>query len=220
MRTTTTRLILLLAGVLLAGCAKKLPPPSPPPVAPTPPAAPAPKQNLIVLLPEPDGKVGAVTVTNQAGTAQLDQAYAAVRVENSTVAPQAMTVDEGRVRQLFGGVLDALPLAQVRFQLYFEQATDRLVPESAAMLADVVRAIRERRSTDVSVVGHTDTTGDSKLNYELGLRRARAVAELLKQSGAAASVLNAASHGESDLLVKTGDNVAEPKNRRVEIVVR
>lgn len=211
------RWTLLLAAVLLGGCAKKLPPPSPPP---SPPVAQAPKQNLIVLLPETDGKVGRVTVTNQAGTVQLEHPYAAARVENSSVAPEVVTIDEGRVRQLFGGVLDALPLAQVRFQLYFQQATDQLVPESAAMLADVVRAIRERRSTDVSVVGHTDTTGDSKLNYELGLRRARAVVELLQQSGAEASVLNAASHGESDLLVQTGDNVAEPKNRRVEIVVR
>lgn len=211
------RWTLLLAAVLLGGCAKKLPPPSPPP---SPPVAQAPKQNLIVLLPETDGKVGRVTVTNQAGTVQLEHPYAAARAENSSVAPEAVTIDEGRVRQLFGGVLDALPLAQVRFQLYFQQATDQLVPESAAMLADVVRAIRERRSTDVSVVGHTDTTGDSKLNYELGLRRARAVVELLQQSGAEASVLNAASHGESDLLVQTGDNVAEPKNRRVEIVVR
>lgn len=211
------RWTLLLAAVLLGGCAKKLPPPSPPP---SPPVAQAPKQNLIVLLPETDGKVGRVTVTNQAGTVQLEHPYAAARVDNSSVAPEVVTIDEGRVRQLFGGVLDALPLAQVRFQLYFQQATDQLVPESAAMLVDVVRAIRERRSTDVSVVGHTDTTGDSKLNYELGLRRARAVVELLQQSGAEASVLNAASHGESDLLVQTGDNVAEPKNRRVEIVVR
>jgi outer membrane protein OmpA-like peptidoglycan-associated protein len=211
--------ILAVAVVLLAGCAKKLPPPAPAP-PPAPVATPAPKQNLIVLLPEPDGKVGKLTITNAGGTSLLDHAYAAARVENAATAPESIVIDEARTRQLFGSVLDALPLAQAQFQLYFQQATDQLVPESAAMLSEVVRAIRDRRSTDVSVVGHTDTTDDARRNYELGLRRARAVAELLKKSGADAAVLNVASHGEANPLVKTGDNVAEPKNRRVEIVVR
>lgn len=210
---------LTVAVLLLAGCAKKLPPPAPAP-PPAPLAAPAPKQNVIVLLPEPDGKVGKVTITNTGGTRQLDSAYAAARVESASTAPASIVMDEARTRQLFGSVLDTLPLAQVQFQLYFQQATDQLVLESAAMLSEVVRAIRDRRSTDVSVVGHTDTTGDARLNYELGLRRARAVAELLKQSGADAAVLNVASHGEGNPLAKTEDNVAEPKNRRVEIVVR
>jgi len=206
--------------VLMAACARKLPPPAPVPPPPAPVAAPAPKQNLIVLLPDPEGKVGKVTVTNQGGTTRLDRAYAAARVENASTAPESVVMDDARARQLFGGVLDTLPLAQAQFQLYFQQATDQLVPESAAMLADVIRTIRQRRSTDVSIVGHTDTTGDAKLNYELGLRRARAVAELLAKAGADPAGLNITSHGEANPLVKTGDSVVEPKNRRVEIVVR
>lgn len=214
----TKQLLPIVPLVLLAACARKPPPPAPAP--PVSVAAPAPKQNLIVLLPDPDGKVGKVTVTNQGGTRQLDQAYAAARVENAGTAPEPAVMDEARARQLFAGVLDAMPLAQAQFQLYFQQSTDRLVPESAAMLAGVIRAIRERRSTDTSIVGHTDTTGDARLNFELGLRRARAVAELLAKAGADPAVLNVTSHGEANPLVQTADNVAEPKNRRVEIVVR
>jgi outer membrane protein OmpA-like peptidoglycan-associated protein len=89
-----------------------------------------------------------------------------------------------------------------------------------ALIADVIREIRNRRSTSVTAVGHTDTTDSAANNYELGLRRARRVAEILMGEGLSIDSLIVASHGESDLLVKTPDAVAEPRNRRVEVVVR
>jgi len=46
------------------------------------------------------------------------------------------------------------------------------------------------------------------------------VRNVLVDAGISASMIEVASHGEADLLVKTGDNAAEPRNRRVEISVR
>jgi outer membrane protein OmpA-like peptidoglycan-associated protein len=88
------------------------------------------------------------------------------------------------------------------------------------MVPDVIRVARERRSTSVSATGHTDTTGNNAANYELGLKRAKRVAEILQEAGLRADAVSTASHGETDLLVKTADNVDEPRNRRVEVVIR
>ena len=77
------------------------------------------------------------------------------------------------------------------------------------------------RFPDVAVVGHTDTTGTPAVNFELGLRRATMRSQPPRRRrprrGRSSSVT---SHGEADLLVKTADEVSEPRNRRVEITVR
>jgi outer membrane protein OmpA-like peptidoglycan-associated protein len=54
----------------------------------------------------------------------------------------------------------------------------------------------------------------------LGLKRATSVQRLLVDVGLDPSIIEVRSHGEVDQAVKTPDNTAEPRNRRVEIVVR
>ena len=58
------------------------------------------------------------------------------------------------------------------------------------------------------------------MNVELGLRRATTIRGRLIEAGVASSMIEVSSHGEADLLIKTADDVAEPRNRRVEITVR
>jgi outer membrane protein OmpA-like peptidoglycan-associated protein len=73
---------------------------------------------------------------------------------------------------------------------------------------------------DISVVGHTDTVGDKRYNYQLSLKRAMTVSALLTAKGVAPSIIDTASHGKDNPLVPTGDQVPEPRNRRVEVTVR
>ncbi|MEO8663280.1 MAG: OmpA family protein [Bryobacteraceae bacterium] len=185
------------------------------------PAAPSPKQNVFALLPEADGKVGAIAVTNQAGNQELRQANQAVRVERADVAPPSpFTLDDAAVKRLFGSALEVLPEAEVRFVLYFIEGTDGLTAESTAQLPAIQSSVQQRRSTAISLIGHTDTTGDRQANYQLGLRRAERVAGILKGTGVEETSLFVESHGEADLAVKTPRGVAEARNRRVEVIVR
>jgi outer membrane protein OmpA-like peptidoglycan-associated protein len=58
------------------------------------------------------------------------------------------------------------------------------------------------------------------MNYKLGLDRAQEIRDLLVSQGIDPKVIEVTSHGEDNPLVKTEDDVPEPKNRRVEIVIR
>ena len=206
-----------LASLLLlaCGCARKQA------KAPLLPAPPQPKQNLIVLLPDPEGKPSGITVTNSAGAQSLTQPYQAVRVERSDAAPTPpFAMDKAEVRRVFGAVLDALPAPEVEFTLYFGESSEVLLPESQAQLPAISNTIRERHSTAISLIGHTDTTGDPQSNYRLGLRRAQGVAAILREHGVNTSNLFVDSHGDADLEVKTGRGVTESRNRRVEVIVR
>jgi len=197
----------------MGGCARK-------PVQ-TPPTAPAAKQNVFALLPDPEGKPGGIVVKNQAGAQDLSQPYQAVRVERPDVSPSApFALDQPEVRRLFGAALDVLPAPEVAFILYFDEDRDVLTPESTARIPSILNAIRERSSTAITVTGHTDTMASPQYNYQLGMRRAQGVAGILIGAGVATSDLFVASHGDADLAVPTGRGVAELRNRRVEVIVR
>lgn len=61
----------------------------------------------------------------------------------------------------------------------------------------------------------------TEINYRLSLKRAEAVRDLLVATGVDANVIEVASHGESNPVVATEDDVDEPRrNRRVEVTVR
>jgi outer membrane protein OmpA-like peptidoglycan-associated protein len=62
--------------------------------------------------------------------------------------------------------------------------------------------------------------GTQQANFDLGLKRAMMVRTLLVEAGLSAASIDVTSHGELDLLVKTPDETAEPRNRRVDIAVR
>ena len=129
-------------------------------------------------------------------------------------------MDEVDIRKKFGRALDAQPVPPVTFTLYFKSGTDSLTEVSEKLIPDILRTIEERKSTDISVVGHTDTKGSAEYNRRLSYKRALQVKEILVAKGVHAGFLDVNSHGESNPVVPTGDNISEPKNRRVEVTVR
>lgn len=203
----------VLAVVLAAGCAGKRPPSSTP-VPVVPPA-------VVVLLPDPETKTtGRARVSNEFGSTNLTTARASTLV-TGTAAPAAVTtMSEAEIERLFGPALAALPPAPRHFTLQFRFESDALTPESAALIPDILKAVKALAVPEVVVVGHTDTMGDAKSNVALGLKRAETVRTILVQAGLPPSTIDLASHGEADPAVQTRNNVPEPRNRRVEITVR
>jgi outer membrane protein OmpA-like peptidoglycan-associated protein len=178
-------------------------------------------KGLVVLLPQPDGKAGQVVVSNAGGTQVLTEAGQGVAVPDAERAPLSpVAMDDVKIREDFGEALAALPPPPIHFILYFRTDTTELTEESRKVLAQVLPAVVERKSTDVSVVGHTDTVGTREYNCNLGMERALLLKNILVSLGINPAFIEVASHGEGNLLVKTGDEVDEPRNRRVEVVVR
>jgi outer membrane protein OmpA-like peptidoglycan-associated protein len=199
------------AVVLAEGCGpQKVAPPAPPP-----------SPELIVLLADPDnGAIGRASVASGPGTVDLIGDRSATRVLANRPPTPPEVLDEAEVQRVFGGALAALPMAPALFNLYFKFDSDELTDESRALVPKILEAVTSRPAPDVVVVGHTDTTGSSRANFELGLKRAGTIRNLLVRAGLEASLMELASHGEADLLVPTADETPEPRNRRVEIAVR
>lgn len=187
---------------------------------PQPASAPAPTRDVIVLLPDHQGKTGAIIVSGKGGERRLSKPGQAVGVPAGAApeTPYVMTREE--VSLQVGPALSALPPPPLQFILYFKRDNIELTAESQEKMRQVVRTIRNRPPVDISVVGHTDTVASKNYNYRLSLQRSKAVAALLTAEGVDPSLIEIASHGEDNPLVPTGDNVPEPRNRRVEVTVR
>ena len=190
--------LLLLVGVL-GGCAAK-------------------QQGLFVVLPNPDGTSGAITVSEGQNSVVLDRPYAAEDVKGDKV--EQTTSDSAQVQQVFGSALAAQPILPEHFRLYFLKDKDVMTAESQQQYKNVFADIKRRPVYQVEVIGYTDTLGQQPYNQELSLKRAAALRDELVRDGLNPDSITIAGRGELDLAVPTGPQVAEPRNRRVEITVR
>ncbi len=186
--------------LLLSGCAKK---------------------TMVVLLPDPEGKVGHVTVSTDVGSLDITKAREATVVKGREYEPAPPKIlSEDEIKAQFSSALEALPVQPVHFILYFKGDSTGLTADSRNTLPTILASIHNRRSQDISVIGHTDTAGSRQYNLQLSRKRASAIKKILIQKGIDSAYIKSTSHGEENPLIKTGDNVHEPRNRRVEVVVR
>jgi outer membrane protein OmpA-like peptidoglycan-associated protein len=194
--------------VLAAGCAKY-------PVVRQPPA----RADLYVLLADAAGTVGTLIVTSEGREHALSTANAAVRVPRPGVIETTAVTDAER-QSIFGPALAALPPRPTSYVLYFLLDSDELTPESRAVVAQILGEITGRPAPEVLVIGHTDTMGTDEYNDRLSLQRAERVRTLLVERGLTTKDVATSGRGKRELLFPTPDQVEEPRNRRVEIVVK
>lgn len=102
------------------------------------------------------------------------------------------------------------------YLVFFDFDKTEVRPDAASILDRVAQGVFEVGSSNVSLVGHADTSGPDAYNQWLSERRAFAVRDYLLAKGIAAQVI-AKGRGEEDPRVMTNDGVEEQENRRVEI---
>jgi outer membrane protein OmpA-like peptidoglycan-associated protein len=186
------------AALLLAGCAQV--------------------PSTVVLLPEASGRPSAITVTRGSQVVVLEQPYAAAKDATGGLKTTTMTAAEVQAR--FGPTLAALPARATRFTLYFVEGRDVLTDESRQLVDRTLAEVAARPVPDVLVVGHTDTVGNHPTNDALSLQRAEVIRAELIRLGVAPDNVQVIGRGKREPAVPTADGVAEPRNRRVEVVVR
>ncbi|WP_293394838.1 OmpA family protein [Phenylobacterium sp. RIFCSPHIGHO2_01_FULL_69_31] len=110
------------------------------------------------------------------------------------------------------------PFAPRAYVMYFVEGSTDLTPESLPIL----EALRQAAQPDdeVQITGHTDTTGADEVNDKLSFERAVEIRAALVKQGLPFENAKVVGRGERELRVPTDDNVAEPANRRVEVILR
>jgi outer membrane protein OmpA-like peptidoglycan-associated protein len=178
-------------------------------------------KDTVVLVQDADGKVGQVTVTTSGGAKTLTVPSTMVEVTGVGKSPSdPKKIDQSRIDSLFTDSIKALPLEPVSFLLYFLNNSTKLTAESKSFIPEVLTLVNKRDFYEISIIGHTDTTGDDEYDMSLSSARAKAVRDILLSHGIRFGQMELRYYGKRDPVVPTGDNVREPRNRRVEVVVK
>jgi outer membrane protein OmpA-like peptidoglycan-associated protein len=195
----TNRLFVTICGLMLAACSG----------------------TTVVLVPDAAGKVGKVSVKTSAGEQTLSQSGESTFSSAMDKAPsRGKVLQTEKIQSMFGVALANEPAPPLHYTIQFHAGSAELLDNSKQLLMTVYKAAQERKSCDTSVIGHSDRTGDNQSNKALSLKRAEAVATMLKTIGFSGDCMDIRYYGENDPVVPTADNVAEPRNRRVEIEIR
>lgn len=105
----------------------------------------------------------------------------------------------------------------VNLSVQFATGSDKLGADDRALLDNVAAALKTAAlaSESFAIAGHTDATGDARINLELSCARALAVRRHLVERGVAETRLSAYGFGSARPL--DGGDAAAAGNRRVEV---
>jgi OmpA-OmpF porin, OOP family len=173
----------------------------------------------VILLPQADGSASAILVKTAKGEQLLNAPYQRV-TSREDKALKVDTTTAAEVQKAFAQLYTSMPPRPTKYVLNFMPGGTELTPEAKAQLPKILEDATNRSGADMVVTGHTDSTGALTVNDELSLKRAKVVSQLLVDKGAAVSRVEPVGRGKRELLIPTADEVDEPQNRRVEIVVR
>jgi outer membrane protein OmpA-like peptidoglycan-associated protein len=201
MRSNLINLFVLLVLLVISGCATV--------------------KETVVLVPDADGKVGQVTVTTEGGSKTLTVPNTMVEVTGSGKSPSdPEKIDQSKIDSLFADSIKALPMEPVSFLLYFMHDSTEPTAESMFLIPEVLSSVNKREFYEISIIGHTDTTGSDEYNMKLSSTRAVAVRDILLSHGIRSDRMELSYFGKRDPLVPTRDQVRALRNRRVEVVVK
>jgi outer membrane protein OmpA-like peptidoglycan-associated protein len=155
---------------------------------------------------------------------QLPEAGTALCAGQAGPAPGAAATAPGDAPANGGTArnLEVVPYAGdttpgVNLDVRFATASDKLTKTDQALLDTLAKALKSKDLAQdrFAVAGHTDSTGDDKINQELSCARALAVRRYLQGKGVAVARLSAYGFGSGRPLEAGQPDAAA--NRRVEI---
>ena len=112
------------------------------------------------------------------------------------------------------------PQAPVSYMTFFDLGSTKLSDQSMQTISQAAQVYKTKVSARVQVTGYADTVGSPAMNVQLSQRRATVVKDALVKAGVPAAAIATSGDGETGLLVNTGDQANEPRNRRVAIVIQ
>jgi outer membrane protein OmpA-like peptidoglycan-associated protein len=176
--------------------------------------------STVVLLPDAEGRTGAVELHTPDASQSLNTPFASAS-SNARGAFVVQIENADQVRQRYAQTLAARPNPPVSFMLVFEfgSAVD-IAPTFKPVLAQLLAAVATYPAPEITVIGHTDTVGSRKDNDALAIQRAGTVRDMLVEAGVDPSLIAIAGRGEREPAVPTADEVPLADNRRVEINLR
>lgn len=143
--------------------------------------------------------------------------------ENATVALPAINGGKldliANLKPLSALIVDGKILLK---NIYFEFDKSFITQDAATELNKLVQIMKANPTMIIELKAHTDSRGSAEYNLKLSDDRAKATVQYVISQGIAAERISGKGYGESEPLVKCGDNCTDEehaKNRRSEFII-
>ena len=103
--------------------------------------------------------------------------------------------------------------------VYFETNKYNISSNSQLAVAKLEKIFTEYPNTNILIEGHTDNVGTASYNMKLSERRAKAVADRLKEAGVSSSRFTTKGYGDTQPLVDNSSDANRKLNRRVQFAI-
>ncbi len=176
------------------------------------------KIRAIIALVQGRKQKSAIIVSTQGGSVTVEKFNEVTTISDPTLPPaRPKEVSPTTLAKLFPAVASSEALPPRSYTIYFDGL--KIKPESQKTLQELLDDLKKRKNESIRITGYTDTVGSSEFNYRFGLKRAEVMKNIIQKADSDAAKITVRSFGESALAVPTADNVAEDKNKRVEVFV-
>lgn len=115
--------------------------------------------------------------------------------------------------------LQATVDADLASPVKFQTGSDALTVDGQQQLARVVPALKACPNVNLTVIGHTDNTGNDAINIPLSENRAKSVAAYLVSQGIPADEVSSKGAGSAEPVASNDTDAGRAQNRRTEITV-
>lgn len=102
----------------------------------------------------------------------------------------------------------------------FDTGSAAIKPQLRGVLDSFAGSLQGDPTAEVTIVGHTDSTGNAAINNPLSLERAQSVRDYLTARGVSGSRVQTAGRGDREPVASNSSESGRAQNRRVEIFIR
>lgn len=110
------------------------------------------------------------------------------------------------------------PSIKLDSAVMFASGKADLVPRATQELQKAAKQIQALNPREIIIEGHTDNTGDPKVNYQLSLQRAENVRSFLVRQGLPDNKVKAIGYGDTRPVAPNDTEENKQRNRRIEVV--
>jgi outer membrane protein OmpA-like peptidoglycan-associated protein len=161
------------------------------------------------------GGLAGAAIGNYMDKQEQEMRQALANVEAASVQRERQVLEEaerGRVQ----GDLDVLTVT-FKSDFMFDVNSSTILPGAYDELNRVAKVLNQYPQTNITIAGHTDSTGTEEYNLRLSQRRAEAVKNALVGMGVSAARMTTIGYGESKPVAGNATEAGKQQNRRVEI---
>jgi outer membrane protein OmpA-like peptidoglycan-associated protein len=177
------------------------------------------EDKVSITLGDKSGKKNAISISSQNMVQKIDKPLMQLKIKKDGKLTKPKKISKKELNSDFSNVVNAMPKKTFNTNIFFKTGIV-LNDNYIIKIFQIKNEIKRRTPCEVDIIGYSDTKGPDEANLIVSRKRAILIKKLLEATKIDLPHINIFAYGETNQFIPTKDGVQEPKNRRVEVIIR